>query len=257
MKKQVIFNDTPYAIAMIAPNILIFFAFLLFPIVWTFVMSLTRYDLISPMEFIGFSNYIGIFRDEVALECLRNTIVFTLITVPSGMVISLFLAVLLDSEIHYKKFYRAAFFLPSITSWVAIAIVWQWLYNPEFGIINFLLFLAGLQSISTEYYEAANLEGASPWQKLIHITIPLLTPTTFFVFVTSVIGAFQTFDIVNLMTNGGPGRSSSLLAHYLYQNAFKYMKMGYSSALAILLFVIIMVVTIINMQFEKKSHKIY
>ena len=245
------------------------------------------------MRFIGFDNFINIFKDEVALECLRNTVVFTLITVPSGMVIALILAVLLDSGIHFKRFYRAAFFLPSITSWVAIAVVWQWLLNPEFGLVNYflsffgipsiqwlttsklslisicivsvwknagysmLLFLAGLQSISTVYYEASELDGASPWKQLIHITIPLLTPTTFFIFVTSIIGSFQTFDIVNLMTQGGPGRSSSLLAHYLYQTAFKYMKMGYASSLAYLLFFVIMTITIINMRFEKKSHEIY
>ena len=292
--KAPILNDTPYAVAMLAPNIMLFFIFMLFPIIWTFVMSLTRFDIITPMRFIGFNNYINIFKDEVAMECLRNTLVFTIITVPTGMVISLFLAVLLDTGIqHFKRIYRVAFFIPSITSWVAIAVVWQWLYNPEFGLINFflsflgipplrwlttsslslvsvsivsiwrgagynmLLFLAGLQSISTVYYEASDLDGASPWQKFFHITIPLLTPTTFFVFVTSIIGTLQTFDIVNLMTAGGPGRSSSLLAHYLYQSAFRYMNMGYAAALAYLLFFIIMIVTIINMRFEKKSHEIY
>ncbi|GHU72685.1 sugar ABC transporter permease [Spirochaetia bacterium] len=293
IKKRRIMNDTPYAIVMILPNILLFFAFMLFPIIWTLIMSLNQYDLIGPMNFVGIGNYIAIFKDPVALETLRNTVVFTFITVPVGLVISLILAVLLDSGIHYQRVYRAAFFLPSITSWVAIAVVWQWLYNPEFGLINYflgffgvpsiqwlttsklslisvcivciwknagysmLLFLAGLQGISTNYYEASELEGAGPFQQLIHITIPLLTPTTFFVFVTSIIGSFQTFDIINLMTKGGPGRSSSLLAHYLYQNAFKYMKMGYASALAYLLFFVIMLITIINMQFEKKSHEIY
>ncbi|MDR2303318.1 MAG: sugar ABC transporter permease [Treponema sp.] len=291
--KKTILNDTPYAIVMLSPNIILFFTFMLFPIIWTFVMSLSKYDLITPMQFIGIDNFINIFRDEVALQCLRNTVVFTFITVPVGLVLSLFLAVLLDSGIMFKKIYRAAFFLPSITSWVAIAVVWQWLYNPEFGLINYflsffgappiqwlttsrlsllsvcivciwknagygmLLFLAGLQSISAVYYEASELDGANPLQQLIHITIPLLTPTTFFVFVTSIIGSFQTFDIINLMTKGGPGRSSSLLAHYLYQTAFKYMKMGYASALAYLLFFVIMVITIINMRFEKKSHEIY
>ena len=119
-KKKTILNDTPYAMVMLAPNIILFIAFMLFPIIWTFVMSLARYDLLSPMEFIGIDNYINIFKDEVALECLRNTVVFTLITVPIGMIISLFLAVLLDSKIKFRKIYRAAFFLPSITSWVAM-----------------------------------------------------------------------------------------------------------------------------------------
>jgi len=111
--KSPILNDTPYAIAMLAPNITLFFLFMLFPIIWTFVMSLTRFDIITPMRFIGFNNYINIFRDEVAMECLRNTIVFTIITVPTGMVVSLLLAVLLDTGIkHFKRIYRVAFFYP-------------------------------------------------------------------------------------------------------------------------------------------------
>lgn len=292
-KNRPVMNDTPFAVVMLAPNIILFFVFLLFPIVWALIMSLTQYDLISPMKFLGIGNYRQIFRDSNALQCLRNTIVYTLITVPIGMVLSLMLAVQLDGAVKFKKIFRGVFFLPSITSWVVIAIVWQWLYNQDFGIINFilsffgvpplawltssklslisvaivgiwksagynmLLFLAGLQGISTTYYEAAEMDGVTRWQKLTRITIPLLTPTTFFVFITAIIGSLQTFDSVNIMTNGGPGRSSSLLAHYLYQNAFKYMKMGYASALAYLLFILVMIITVINMRFERKSHEIY
>jgi multiple sugar transport system permease protein len=292
-KNRPVMNDTPFAVAMLAPNIILFFVFLLFPIVWALIMSLTQYDLISPMKFVGLGNYRQIFRDSNALQCLRNTIVYTLITVPIGMALSLTLAVQLDGAIKFKKIFRGVFFLPSITSWVVIAIVWQWLYNQDFGIINFilsffgvpplawltssklslisvaivgiwksagynmLLFLAGLQSVSTTYYEAAEMDGVNRWQRLTRITIPLLTPTTFFVFIMAIIGSLQTFDSVNIMTNGGPGRSSSLLAHYLYQNAFKYMKMGYASALAYLLFILVMIITVINMRFERKSHEIY
>jgi multiple sugar transport system permease protein len=292
-KKKKFSKDAQYAVAMLAPNIILFCLFMLFPILWALVMSFTQYDLMSPMRFIGLKNYITLFQDEVALQCLGNKIVYTLVTVPVGMIISLFLAVLLDSGIRFKYFFRAAFFLPSITSWVVIAVVWQWLFNKEFGLLNYflsffkvppvpwldsgkvalfslaivgiwknagynmLLFLAGLQGISGVYYEASNLDGAGKIQQLFRITIPLLTPTTFFVFITSIIGAFQTFDSVNVMTSGGPGRSSSVLAFYLYQNAFRYMKMGYASALAYLLFIVIMIITAINMRFEKKSHEIY
>jgi multiple sugar transport system permease protein len=199
----------------------------------------------------------------------------------------------LDSGIKFKRLYRAVFFLPSITSWVVIATVWQWLYNQDFGMINYvlsfvgikpvawlttsglslvsiaivaiwknagyhmLIFLAGLQSISSVYYEASELDGATPWQQFFGITIPLLTPTTFFVFITSIIGSFQNFDAVNLMTAGGPGRSSSVLSFYLYQVAFRYLKMGYASTLAYILFIVIMIITVINLRFEKKSHEIY
>jgi multiple sugar transport system permease protein len=292
-KKKKIINDTPYAVVMLAPNIILFCLFMLFPIMWALIMSFTQYDLMSPMRFVGLKNYVTMFQDDVALQCLRNTIVYTLMTVPAGIVVSLFLSVLLDSGVHGTYFFRAAFFLPSITSWVVIAVVWQWLLNKDFGLLNYflsffgiapvpwldsgklslisvaivgiwknagynmLLFLAGLQGISSVYYEASELDGASKFQQFYRITIPLLTPTTFFVFVTAIISAFQTFDSVNVMTSGGPGRSSSVLAFYLYQNAFRYMKMGYASALAYLLFIVIMIITIINMRFEKKSHEIY
>jgi multiple sugar transport system permease protein len=293
LKKKKFINDTPYAVVMLAPNIILFCLFMLFPILWALVMSFTQYDLMSPMRFIGLKNYITMFQDEVAIQCLRNTIVYTVLTVPAGMVISLVLAVLLDSGVRFKYFFRAVFFLPSITSWVVIALVWQWLLNKDFGLLNYflsflgvppvpwldsgkvallsvavvgiwknagynmLIFLAGLQGISGTYYEASNLDGANKLQQLFKITIPLLTPTTFFVLITSIISAFQTFDSVNVMTSGGPGRSTSVLAFYLYQNAFRYMKMGYASALAYLLFIVIMIVTVINMRFEKKSHEIY
>jgi multiple sugar transport system permease protein len=251
-KKKKFINDAPYAVVMLAPNIILFCLFMLFPILWALVMSFTQYDLMIPMRFTGLKNYITMFQDEVAIQCLRNTIVYTLITVSVGMVISLFLAVLLDTAVRFKYFFRATFFLPSITSWVVIAVVWQWLLNKEFGLFNYflsffgvppvpwldsgkiallslaivgiwknagynmLLFLAGLQSISGVYYEASNLDGANKFQQLFRITIPLLTPTTFFVFITSVIGSFQTFDSVNVMTSGGLGRPSSVLAFYLY-----------------------------------------
>lgn len=293
LKKKKLNNDTGYAVAMLMPNLLLFILFMLIPIVWTFVMSLMDYDLITPMKFVGLKNYIKMFQDEIAMTTLWNTVKYTLMTVPAGMLISLALAVLLDSKIGFRRFYRAAFFIPSITSWVVIAVVWQWLLNQDFGLINYalsffgidavpwltsgkyallsiaivgiwknagynmLLFLAGLQGISTNYYEASELDGASKWQQLRYITVPLLAPTTFFVFITSIISSFQVFDAVVLMTKGGPGRSSSVLVHYLYQSAFKYFKMGYASALAYLLFAVIMIITLFNMRYEKRSREIY
>lgn len=292
-KKSTISNDTIFALFMLSPNVILFFVFMLFPIIWALIMSLNDYDFLTPMKFTGLKNYITIFKDKTAIQCLRNTAVYTLMTVPAGMILSLVLAVFLDGDIKFKRFFRAAYFLPAITSSVVVAITWQWLLNTEFGFLNFLLslvkippvpwltksglslvsvaivgvwkgmgytmliFLAGLQSIPSVYYEASLLDGASSFQQFIKITIPLLVPTTFFVFITSIIGSFQNFDIVNLMTGGGPGRSSSVIAHYLYQNAFGYFKMGYASAQSYILFFIIMGCTVINMWFERKSHSIY
>ncbi|WP_230399091.1 carbohydrate ABC transporter permease [Novisyntrophococcus fermenticellae] len=286
-------NDSKWAALMLTPNILGFLMFMLIPMVATFALSFTKYDMLRPPKFIGFNNYIKMFKDPIAREVTLNTIIYTVITVPTGMAISLLLAVLLDQKIALKRFYRACYFLPAISSMVVVSIVWQWIYNPEYGILNYflsligingpkwlqdartslvaiaivgiwknagynmLLFLSGLQGISTSYYEAATLDGASKWQQFKYVTLPLLKPTTFFIFIMSIIGSFQVFDQVMLMTKGGPGRSSSVLVHYLYQNAFQYFDMGYACALAYLLFFLVLILTLFNMRAEKKMGEIY
>ena len=259
-------DDSRWAWLMLAPNIIGFFMFMLVPVVATFVISFFKYDMLTPPKFIGLTNYITMFHDPIVWQVTRNTLIYTLITVPVGMAISLVLAVMLDQKIAFRRFYRAAFFLPSITSMVVVAIV----LNAHTSLLslaivgiwknagyNMIIFLSGLQGISTSYYEAAKLDGAGTWQQFRYITLPLLTPTTFFIFVMAVIGSFQVFDQVMLMTEGGPGRSSSVLVHYLYQNAFQYFKLGYACAIAYLLFFIIMAITIFNMRMEKKMRDVY
>ncbi|WP_024293269.1 carbohydrate ABC transporter permease [Lacrimispora indolis] len=286
-------NDGKWAWIMLLPNILGFFMFMLVPVVATFVLSFTKYDMLTKPKFIGLGNYTEMIHDPIVWQVTGNTILYTALTVPVGMCLSLLLAVALDQEIKLKRFYRAAFFLPSITSMVVISIVWQWIYNPEFGLLNFglsllglpkgkwltsastslasiaavgiwkrlgydmILFLSGLQGISATYYEAAELDGASKLQRFRYITIPMLKPTTFFVFIMAIINSFQVFDQVMLMTSGGPGRSSSVLVHYLYQNAFQYFKLGYACAIAYLLFAIVMIITAINLKMEKSMREIY
>jgi multiple sugar transport system permease protein len=217
-----------------------------------------------------------------------NTIYFAGVSVPLGIVCSLLLAVALDQGANFKKFYRAAYFLPVVSSMVAVAVVWQFIYNPEYGLFNYflsllgikgpnwltstvwampaviitsvwknvgfnmLIFLAGLQGISNDYYEAAELDGANLRQKFFYITIPLLSPTTFFVTVMSFIGSFQVFDTVFLMTQGGPARSTSVIVHYLYENAFKYFNMGYASAMAYVLFFMVFLITMIQLWRQRK-----
>lgn len=286
-------NDGKWAWIMLLPNILGFFMFMLVPVVATFVLSFTKYDMLTKPKFIGLGNYTEMIHDPIVWQVTGNTILYTALTVPVGMCLSLLLAVALDQEIKLKRFYRAAFFLPSITSMVVISIVWQWIYNPEFGLLNFglsllglpkgkwltsvstslasiaavgiwkrlgydmILFLSGLQGISATYYEAAELDGASKLQRFRYITIPMLKPTSFFVFIMAIINSFQVFDQVMLMTSGGPGRSSSVLVHYLYQNAFQYFKLGYACAIAYLLFAIVMIITAINLKMEKNMREIY
>ena len=286
-------DDSRWAWLMLAPNVIGFIMFMLIPVIATFVLSFTKYDMLKPAKFIGINNYVTMFKDPIVWQVPGNTLLYTLLTVPVGMCISLLLAVMLDQKIAFRRFYRAAFFLPSITSMVVVAIVWQWIYNPEFGLLNYFLslfgikgpkwlldartsllslaivgiwksagynmiiFLSGLQGISTSYYEAAMLDGAGTWAQFRYITLPLLKPTTFFIFVMSVISSFQVFDQVMLMTQGGPGRSSSVLVHYLYQNAFTYFKLSYACAIAYLLFFIIMALTIFNMRMEKSMRENY
>ena len=286
--REMTYRDSFWVIIFLGPNLAGFLIFTLWPVIMTFVLSLCSYDILSPMKFIGMQNYQNLFQDEVFLKVFKNTWVYTLTTVPIGVTLSLFLAIALDKSDRGIRFFRGAYFIPVISSMVSIGVVWQWLYNPEFGLINdllarigidgpmwltsdktamvsliivsiwknlgynMLIFLAGLQSIERNYYEAAEIDGASWWQQFRSITVPLLTPTTFFVLVMAFIGSFQVFDLVMMMTQGGPGRATSVVVHYLYQNAFKFFKMGYASAMAYVLFAVILVVTGIQMLFQKK-----
>ena len=286
--REMTYRDSFWVIIFLGPNLAGFLIFTLWPVIMTFVLSLCSYDILSPMKFIGMQNYQNLFQDEVFLKVFKNTWVYTLTTVPIGVTLSLFLAIALDKSDRGIRFFRGAYFIPVISSMVSIGVVWQWLYNPEFGLINdllarigidgpmwltsdktamisliivsiwknlgynMLIFLAGLQSIERNYYEAAEIDGASWWQQFRSITVPLLTPTTFFVLVMAFIGSFQVFDLVMMMTQGGPGRATSVVVHYLYQNAFKFFKMGYASAMAYVLFAVILVVTGIQMLFQRK-----
>ncbi|MCZ8516431.1 sugar ABC transporter permease [Paenibacillus filicis] len=286
--KRWIHKDGAWALLLLLPNILGFLAFTLIPVVASFLLSFTSWDMLSPIRWVGLDNYANLMKDETFIKVFWNTIYYAGVSVPVGIVISLLLAVALDQNISFKKFYRAAYFLPVVSSMVAVAVVWQFIYNPEYGLLNYglsllrikgpdwltstvwampaviitsvwknlgfnmLIFLAGLQGISDSYYEAAELDGASGYQKFIYVTVPLLSPTTFFVTVMSFIGSFQVFDTVFLMTQGGPARSTSVIVHYLYENAFKYFNMGYASAMAYILFFMVLVITLIQLWRQKK-----
>ena len=283
-------SDGLWAALFLAPNFLCFFAFTIVPVVWAAAMSFTEWKIIGSPTWIGLGNYIEIFtKDEVFWQVLKNTLIFMVVNVPVGVVLSLLVAMLLNQDIAFKRIYRGFFFMPVITSTVLCSIVWKWLLIPDFGLVNYilslfgirgpswltdtrfalpsiiavniwkslgfnmLLFIAGLQNIPDVYYEAFKMDSQNSLQRTIHITIPLLSPTTFFVFTMAVINSFQVFDTVMMMTGGGPGRATSVLVHYLYQNAFKYFRMGYASALAYILFFMVLIITII--QFRLNNQK--
>ncbi|WP_372662295.1 carbohydrate ABC transporter permease [Cohnella sp.] len=286
--KPLLYKDGFWALLMLLPNIIGFLMFLLLPVLATFVISFSSWNLSDSFQFNGVDNYKELFHDPVFKQVLGNTFYFTLVSVPIGIALSLFLAVFLNQKLALIRFYRAAFFIPVISSMVAITVIWQWIYNPEFGLLNYalswfgidgptwltspkwampaviiasiwkslgfnmLIFLAGLQSISEDYYEAADIDGATWFTKFWSITLPLLSPTTFFVTIISIINSFQVFDMIALLTQGGPARSTSVLVYYIFQNAFQYFQMGYASAMAYVLFFIVLIVTFIQFWRQKK-----
>jgi multiple sugar transport system permease protein len=259
--------------------------FVLGPVIAGLLLSFTQWDILSSPRWISIGNYKELLHDTLFWTGLKNTAYYVLLTVPAGMVVSLLLAILVNVPLRGVNFFRSTYFLPVVTSTVAISIVWKWLYNPEFGILNFILnliglpskqwlsdpklampciaimsiwhgmgydmviFLAGLKGIPTQLYEAAKIDGGSRTQMFLWITLPLLTPTLFFVLVMSVISSFQVFGEIYVMTNGGPGNATLTYNYFLYQNAFLWFKMGYAASLGYVLFLIIFLLTLMQVKF--------
>ncbi|HBT39526.1 MAG TPA: sugar ABC transporter permease [Pseudothermotoga sp.] len=273
----------------ILPWLLSFCIFVLYPIVFSIYVSLTDYSgLTWNMNFVGLSNYIRAFKDRVFLKALSNTFLFVLITVPATTVISLFLAVLLTSGIRFKRLFQAGYFLPSVISMVVISMVWLYIYSAT-GPLNMLLrslgidvparswlasektalgsimvmdvwsavgyytvlFVAGLQSLPLQLYEAAKIDGATKWQIFKSITLPLLKPTILFVVSINSIRSFQIFTEIFTLTGGGPANSTQTIVHYLYDVSFRKFEMGYGSAIAYVLFFIVMAMTVLQRKILK------
>lgn len=274
--------------AFLLPNLIGFTVFIIVPILGSLYLSFTEWNLISSPQWIGLDNYARLLKDKDFWRALGNTLTFIVGYVPAVMVTGLGFALVLNKKIRFRKFFRAAYFVPVITSWVAVSLIWKWLLNPNYGIVNYLLslvgiqgpawlqdpawamvgiimtsvwkdtgfvmilFLAGLQGISETYYEAADIDGASAVQKFRHITLPLLTPTTFFVLVILLINSFQVFDQVMIMTEGGPAGATTVVVQQIYNYAFSYSQMGYASAMSWILFLLIFVVTAIQLKSQKR-----
>ena len=273
------------AAIFLAPNMIGLTVFIVIPVIAGFVISFTEWDMLSAPEFIGFDNYVELLTDDRFFWLtLKNTLVYSLFVIPGSIVISLLLALALNTHIRGVGIYRTIYFLPFVSSTIAISLVWKWIMHPDFGILNGFLglfgvpklgwlqdrnmallsvaivaiwhsagynmtiFLAGLKGIPRTYYEAAEIDGATYWQRFWRITFPLLTPTLFFVLVISLIGSFQVFNLVYIMTDGGPGSSTQVYVYYLWENAFSYFRMGYASAMAYILFLIMLVITLFQVR---------
>ena len=262
--------------------------FILGPVVAAIALSFTKWDLLTPAKFIGLSNYQELIQDPMFRKVMLNTLIFTGASVPLSLILSLGLALALNQKIKGIVVFRTIYFLPVVSSMVAVSLVWRWLYNPNYGLLNYFLnllhlpsvnwlfsttwampaiilmsvwkglgynmviFLAGLQGIPQMYYESAKIDGAGKFQSFKDITLPLLSPTTFFVLVISIISSFQVFDQIFVMTSGGPAHATEVIIYYIYHNAFQIFRMGYASALAFCLFIIIFALTLLQIRLSKR-----
>ena len=274
-------RETILGWVMVSPFLIGFVFLTAIPMIASFVISFSEWDMLSNPEWIGFDNYKKLFfEDELALHSLNITILFTIVSIPLNILFGLALAMLLNTSIRGLAIFRTIYYLPAILSGVAVALMWRWIFSTEFGLLNALLdiigiegpawltdriwvlpsfvimrlwsvgggmiiYLAGLQSIPTNLYEAANIDGANWWHKTRFITLPLLSPTIFFQLIVGFIFSMQIFTEAFIMTNGGPADASLFFLLYLYRQAFQYFDMGYASALAWVLFVVILFLTIV------------
>lgn len=263
-----------------SPWILGFIVFTAGPMIASAYLSLTRWDLFGSPQFIGLDNFRKLLEDPLVRQSLKVTLTYAAMSLPLSLLGSMLLAMLLNQAVRGMRWFRTIFYLPSVVSGVAVLVLWMWIFNPEMGLANRMLaligiqgpkwladpnwalpsmvvmslwgigggmviYLAGLQGIPRHLYEAAEIDGASGWRQFWHITLPMLSPTIFFNLVMGIIGTFQTFGQAYVMTQGGPANSTLFYGYYLYKTAFMDFKMGYASALAWLLFVIIMALTML------------
>lgn len=276
-------------IVFLLPSLLGLLVFKVGAMLYSLYISFTDWDLFGSPQLIGLENYIEILHDERFYLALKNTLFFIVGYLPLVLILSLGLAMLLNSKIKKVTFFRGLFFLPVITSWVAVSMIWKGMLNPEFGIINTIIrffggtgpawlqnpsyvmpaiimttvwkdigflaiiFLGGLQGISSSYYEAAKIDCAGKWQQFKGITLPLLSPTTFYALVITIINSFQVFDQIWVMTSGEPTADLvPVMVTEIYKNSFQYQQMGYATALSWVLFIIIILVTIFQNVMQKK-----
>ena len=278
---------TPYL--MVSPYILHLGFFVIFPIVFSLILMFHRWNIIAPMEFIGFQNFTKLFQDRLFFQSILNTLIFLFIHIPLQIVVALFLAEMLNQKIRWRSFLRASYFLPVVISGVVVTIVWSQLYGLDSGLLNrilisvglpkvewitnpniampsiaimatwknvglyVVLFLVGLQSVPPHYYEAADIDGASHWQKFRYITIPAINPTIFMVVILSTIGGFSLFIEPYIMTGGGPLNSTVSAVLYIYKQAFTYYHMGYAAALGFFFAAIIMIFIVIQRKIIEKD----
>lgn len=277
-------NETKVAWIFILPCIVGCVIFILIPIIVSFLLSFLKWDLISVPRFVGLTNYLELFWDEKFWTILGNTIFFALATTILGSIFPLVLAYIIAKKIRLSDFFKATFFLPFITPMIVVAIVWEWIFDPNLGLLNYILkshiawlyspdtamlaiiivsvwklvgynmviFLSGMSAINTQIFESAKIDGATESSIFCKILIPLLSPTIFFVLIITTISSFQVFDLIYLMTQGGPENATNVLVYWLYKNAFEFFTIGEASAIAYILFIFVFILTAIQWVIRKK-----
>ena len=280
-------SDTRDALVFLSPWIIGFVLFTAGPIIASLVLSFCRWDVISPAKWIGLANYRQMFHDRLLVVSLVNTLAYAAMFIPGSIVLSLALAMLLNQRLPGMRLFRTIFYLPTLTQGVATFTLWSVALDEQNGLINralrhvvrdppgwltdptwakvalvlvalwsvggmMLIFLAGLQNVPSQLYEAASIDGAGAVRRFLNITLPMLSPTIFLNMIVATIGAFQVFAAAYILTNGGPARSTLFYAYYLFNRAFVYFNMGYASAMAWLLFLIILLLTVLQLHYSRK-----
>ena len=273
----------------IFPAMLGFFLFMLYPMLSGVLISFTKWSGFGAQEWAGTANYIKMFNDKHFIKAVWNTIYYTLGILTIGVPLALILAVFLNQKfLKGRNFFRAIYYLPVISMMVAVSMLWKWLLSTNHGLVNYfigliglppvnwlldprwampglilmsiwkgtgfnmVIFLAGLQGIPRVYYEVADIDGANWWHKFRHVTLPLLSPATFFIIITTMIHSFQIFQQAYIMTEGGPQESTTTIVYYVYKNAFEWFNMGYACAQAVLLLIILILATYLQKELQKK-----
>jgi multiple sugar transport system permease protein len=257
-------------------------------VIYSFAISLTRWDIVTTPVWVGTANYANMVLDPLFWKVLGNTFYYTVVSVPVGVALSLMLAIALNQKLKGMTIFRTLYFMPVVSSTVAVALVWDWMFNPQFGLVNYALslihvtglewlgsttwampaliivgvwkglgynmviFLAGLQGVAEDLYDAGQIDGANAYQRFLYITIPMISPTTFLVVVLSIVGSFQVFELTYVMTQGGPANSTLTLAYWIFQNAFQFFHMGIAATEAYALFAIVLLFTLLQFLIQKR-----
>ncbi len=274
----------------IAPNLIATVVFVLIPILFSLYMSFMKWDMLNPPEFVGLANFTEkMMRDEQFFIALKNTAIYSLVSIPLGVVSAILVAYVLSGNLPGTTVFRSIIFVPVTLSMISVSMIWKWLLNGDYGVVNYFLSFFGIDGISwlgderyammsviligiwknlgfnvviliaafkdvpRALYEAAALDGANGFQKFKNVALPLSAPSIFFVTVMSIINSFQVFDVVYMTTQGGPGDATRVVYYWIYQNAFKFFDMGYASALSWIVFIIIFVFTMLQMKFGGRN----